>query len=114
METYKKVLLAVVTLAALWLVYEVAVAIPRAEIEAQERQAELDRQAEVMRDIQTERNYRKCLADAYANYSADWDSTCVIDGKEPDCTLPAYRHTPINESHEDDRATCLEIYKANK
>lgn len=101
----------IIGIVLLTIVYQAAIVIPREKIAAQERalieKARLER-LEKLRKVEA---YDLCIASAWHNYSANWDSACTIDGKEADCTLPAYRHEPINKSHEVEKDRCVTMYK---
>jgi len=95
------------------ILFQALVVVPQQEIEAKERAAEAELREERRAQAQRERNYTRCLGNAYDVYSNNWDNVCEIDGKEKDCTLPAYRHQPIEAQYETAKERCVDLYKAN-
>lgn len=52
-----------------------------------------------------------CLKSAYEMYHDRWNSTCKLDGKKDDCTLPTYRSEVIEAFHKDLKGECYKRYQ---
>jgi|15BtaG_2_1085339.scaffolds.fasta_scaffold00340_5 hypothetical protein len=54
--------------------------------------------------------YYQCLADAWTDYSANWDQQCGVDGKVDSCTLSGLSLERVESGYEKAQDTCLDIY----
>jgi len=103
----------IVVFLVLWILYTAFIAIPREEL-ANELEIQLQKErAESFAQMKREINYKDCKNNAYEVYSLDWDNACETMGRKPDCELPAYKYTNIEERFEKKQDDCLTIYKAN-
>lgn len=93
--------------------YQGFVVVPQNRIDATERQHQAELRLEKANELARKQDLQDCKAGAYNTYSADWDSICDIDGKEADCTLPAYRSNQLQERYEKMVERCVDVYKAN-
>jgi len=100
-------------IAILFIAYQALVIMPAKGIMAQQRAEEARLEAERNERYIKQYQYELCISNAWEVYSTNWDNACVIDGKEADCTLPAYRHEPINQAHEADKDRCMKLFTAN-
>jgi len=94
-----------------YVLYQAAIVAPRDRIQAIEAAAEREAEAQLLIEANRLARYDQCMVDAWQNYSANWDSTCVLDGKEPDCSLPLYRRAGIEETYATEKDRCVEMYK---
>lgn len=104
-------IIAVATVFLCWVAYEHFVAIPRAELaaeQAQERQERIDRMAA---EREREANYKQCVRLAYLNYTADWDGQCELLGKEDNCSLPRYIANEFDDDLDREKDNCIKMYK---
>lgn len=101
----------IIGIVLLTIVYQAAIVIPREKIAAQERALIEKARLERLEKLQRAEAYDQCINEAWRNYSANWDSVCKIDGKQADCTLPVYRHEPIDKAHEVEKDRCVTMYK---
>lgn len=101
----KKTLITIgVSLVAILLVIWMFGSIQRSNLE---KAAELEREEAFQRSLQLD----SCTASAYDVYDQNWDSSCAIEGRGPDCQLPMYRATELNADYERDKDRCVELYK---
>jgi len=107
------IIISVIVIFVLTIMYQSMIVIPQAKLEAEANAIEAKINAEREARVVRENNYQQCLATAWEVYSNQWDSTCVIDGKAKDCSLPVYRHQSIDQSYTVAKDRCLTLYTAN-
>ena len=59
-------------------------------------------------------NQRKlddCYLEAGNTYISSWNTICYGRGLGEDCTLPANQGYEINDTYENDKKNCVELYK---
>lgn len=91
--------------------YQQGVVIPRERIESDALQARLDREAEAFARIEREHKYDSCMADAYSQYSTNWDSSCTSLGLGKDCKLNNYISVRWDELHKEAQERCVTLFK---
>ncbi len=55
-------------------------------------------------------NYNKCKDQAYSDYSATWDNSCVARGLKADCSLPLPIREQLETALQKDTENCVKIY----
>jgi hypothetical protein len=107
----KYTILAIAGIALLAIMYQSMIVVPQQQIEAEIRQTELKLNAEREAALMAEIKYDSCMADAYSNYSSNWDGKCELEGREADCSLFPYEYETIETRHKEAQDRCLTMFK---